>query len=149
MAENVAVARLLREAVEELLEEQAIVTWHPTWEEAQESLETSPADMVIVHLSGPNVFGLTAPLPDAPILVVTGLNEDVVGVRILKPPAQDRLLRLTLSAETVTRSLRFAIERRRIADGLGQHRGSVRLVPVPEHLKLFEGSVYAMEEDTD
>src|SRR6266550_5199310 len=84
VSENVSAARLLREVLEDVLESQASVTWVATWEEAQADLDRLPSDLVIVHLSGPNVFGLAAPLPEVPILVVTGLTDDDVSVRILR-----------------------------------------------------------------
>ena len=57
---------------------------------------------------------LRARLPETPIIVLTGRDDDLVGVQALNGGAQDYLAKDRVDAYSLTRSIRYAAERMRI-----------------------------------
>lgn len=78
-----------------------------------------PFDALLLDLTLPDSRGVDtvararAAVPDLPIVVLTGLEEDAFGVKALKLGAQDYITKGRLNAHAVTRTLRYAIERHR------------------------------------
>lgn len=58
----------------------------------------------------------------APIVVLTGLNDEALGVEAVKRGAQDYLVKGFGSGEVLARALRYAIEKQRFADELEARR---------------------------
>ena len=77
-----------------------------------------PAEVILCDLSLPDAHGLeslhllTAAAPDVPIVVVTGADDDDVGLAALRAGAQDYLVKGHISDELLPRALRYAIERK-------------------------------------
>jgi diguanylate cyclase (GGDEF)-like protein len=87
--------------------------------EALASLEAGGIDVILLDLSLPDAHGLetvrriSAAAPDVPIVVLTGLDDDDIGLRSVQAGAQDYLVKNRLDALLSTRALRYAIERHR------------------------------------
>jgi signal transduction histidine kinase len=79
------------------------------------------ADVVLLDLSLPDSHGLEtfrrlhAAVPDVPVLVLTGLDDDEGAVRAVREGAQDWLVKGQVETELLGRALRYAIERNRLA----------------------------------
>jgi signal transduction histidine kinase len=77
-------------------------------------------DVILLDLSLPDAYGLTTVerLVSAgrtlPIVVLTGNDDQQVAVDALKAGAQDYLLKSEMTSSLVARSLRYAIERKRV-----------------------------------
>ena len=86
---------------------------------ALESLDKSSFDAVLLDLSLPDSQGidtlnrLRAAKPGIPIVVLTSLDDEVLGLQLLKGGAQDYLVKGELTASLLRRSLRYAVERKR------------------------------------
>ncbi len=82
-------------------------------------LSEGGVDVVLLDLSLPDSQGLAtfkqahAQAGETPIIVLTGLNDDTVGVRAVHEGAQDYLVKGQLNGQLLTRSIRYAIERKR------------------------------------
>lgn len=76
-------------------------------------------DALLLDLTLPDSRGIEtvararAAVPDLPIVVLTGLEEDAFGVQALQLGAQDYIAKGRLEAYAISRSIRYAIERRR------------------------------------
>ena len=86
------------------------------------------------HLDGKNAILLDLTLPDShgldtfkkihsqapalPIIVLTGNDDDVLSSRALQEGAQDYLVKGQVSGQILARSIRYAIERKRIDEAL-------------------------------
>jgi signal transduction histidine kinase len=83
-------------------------------------LAGASADVVFLDLSlpgsdGPETVRLAnRDLHDLPIVVLTGLEDEQVGLDSLRAGAQDYLIKGNTSAETISRAARYAIERHHI-----------------------------------
>jgi two-component system sensor histidine kinase UhpB len=81
-------------------------------------------DVVLLDLGLPDAQGLDTvktfirQSPDVPVLVLTGLDDASVGLLAIQEGAQDYLLKRDIHASELSRAIRYAIERHRIATAL-------------------------------
>ncbi len=79
---------------------------------------------VLLDLSLPDSQGLATVesvrqhAPDLPIIVLTGLEDELIGVEAVKRGAQDYISKNQASGELLVRTLRYAIERQHVRDEL-------------------------------
>ncbi|MDQ3698136.1 MAG: diguanylate cyclase [Gemmatimonadota bacterium] len=89
-------------------------------------LEQGQVDVVLLDLSLPDSDGLETLTRlrqhsrDVPVVVLTGTDDEPIGVRALQAGAQDYLVKERIDYEVVHRSIRYAIERRRLEAALQQ-----------------------------
>jgi PAS domain S-box-containing protein len=98
--------------------------WHITHtehlSEALEHLNQTHFDVALLNLSTPDSQGLEtiacvqAVAPDLPIVVLSELNDQQLALQALAQGAQDYLVKETLTIDTLTRVIRYAIERGQI-----------------------------------
>ncbi|MHB8881635.1 MAG: response regulator [Thermodesulfovibrionales bacterium] len=85
-------------------------------------LKHNPVDAVIVDLGLPDSQGLDSfrkiynENPKIPILVMTGLTDETIGIQAVQEGAQDYLIKGTVDGKLLARIIRFAIERKQIID---------------------------------
>jgi diguanylate cyclase (GGDEF)-like protein/PAS domain S-box-containing protein len=77
---------------------------------------------------------LRAKFPDVAIIVLTGRDEEALGLAALASGAQDMLVKGSFEADVLARSLHYAIERHRLQIGLRQS--------AEEHRTLFENNPF-------
>lgn len=88
--------------------------------DALERLETSVYDVILVDLGLPDSSGLSTfesireHAPEIPLLVLTALTNEEMGIRAVKLGAQDFLVKSQLQTPLLGRFIRFAIERHRL-----------------------------------
>jgi diguanylate cyclase len=86
---------------------------------ARERLLTTSATCILLDLSLPDAQGLEAVdrvqafAPDVPIVVLSGLDDEEVALRAVQGGAQDYLIKGRVDDHLVSRSVRYAIERKR------------------------------------
>jgi len=91
----------------------------PSLGEAVPRLRSVPADVVLLDLRLPDSSGvesvrrLVRAQPDLPIVVLTGLDDEAVGLQAVKEGAQDYLVKGQVDRKLLDRSLRYAMERKR------------------------------------
>ena len=56
--------------------------------------------------------------PDTPIILLTGINDELLALRAIREGAQDYLVKTELSSVLLTRAICYAIERKRIQEAL-------------------------------
>lgn len=108
--------------VEELIADAAIdvdFAWTPSISDAERELVTNRPDCVLLDLNLPDANGIdglervSKSGPSIPIIVLTGLNDEHFGISAVASGAQDYLVKGRVEAETLRRSLLYAIERKR------------------------------------
>jgi len=93
---------------------------------AVDHLKHHTPDIVLLDLNLPDARGLSAldeviaVAPTVPIVVLTGLDDEQVSTEALKVGAQDYIPKNDLSSPLLARTLRYAIERKKLEEGLRQ-----------------------------
>jgi len=93
------------------------LTFAGTLAEARVALSDGPVDAVFLDLNLPDSNGLQTCVDllrasrDIPVVVLTGLDDEEVGVQAVAAGAQDYLVKGRFDGAALTRSLRFALER--------------------------------------
>ena len=98
------------------------VSWADRLESALNYLNDSSVDAILLDLSLPDSFGwetftrVRAHVPDVPIVLLTGVQDEELGTKAVHAGAQDYLIKGDLSTQLLTRSIIYAIERLRAHD---------------------------------
>lgn len=115
--DNPGDARLLRELLREVRLPFEL-THVERLEHAVARYRAEGADIVLLDLTLPDTAGLQTvermleAAPDAPIIVLTGLDDDSVAVQAVHAGAQDYLVKNRLDSGLLIRSIRYARERK-------------------------------------
>jgi len=100
---------------------------------AFERLDSAPVGLVLSDLSLPDSRGLDtfiqlhARAPHVPIIVLSGLNDTSLAVQAVHEGAQDYLIKGQVAGQVLVRAMRYAIERKRMAEQLEQYAEELRL----------------------
>jgi len=84
-----------------------------------ETLERGGIDVVLLDLtlpdsSGHNTFAMLAKhVPTMPVIVLTGMDDKELAIRIVQEGAQDYLVKSMVDYTMLARSIRYSIERKR------------------------------------
>ena len=87
-----------------------------------EHLSKGRIDLVLLDLGLPDSQGLDTFIkihieaPTVPIIVLTGLDDETVGIRTMQNGAQDYLIKGQVDSTLLVKSIRYAIERQRLLE---------------------------------
>ena len=90
--------------------------------------EPQEIDVVLLDLNLPDSQGFDtfhrvhAAAGDLPIVLLTGVDDDEMGLRLVQEGAQDYLVKKQVNRDSLARALRYAIERARIERELAEAR---------------------------
>jgi PAS domain S-box-containing protein len=99
-----------------------------------ERLAEAPFDAVLLDLSLPDSQGLDTLVrlheaaKDVPIVVLTGIEDEALGVRLIQAGAQDYLVKGYVTGPLLVRSLRYAAERKRAEEELYESEARLRAI---------------------
>lgn len=118
--DNPGDARLLRETLREAEGFPFEMAHAERLGQAAGMLAGSPADVVLLDLSLPDAHGLDTvrrmldAAPDIPIIVLTGTDDERLALQAVHAGAQDYLAKGRVDGPLLARSIRYAIERKRL-----------------------------------
>ena len=122
--DNAGDARLLKEMFREQGIDHVEMTNVVSMVQAEAHLARYPVDIILLDLGLPDVQGLNAlrrahaAAPRIPLVVLTGLDDDVLSAQSLQEGAQDYLIKGQIDSRSLGRSLRYAIERKNLEEAL-------------------------------
>ena len=114
-------------------------------EQAIISLETDNFDVILLDLLLPDSQGLEtflsikAKAPEIPVVVLTVIDNEELGVQTVRQGAQDYLFKGQVAGELLVDSLHYAIERKRIQEELKKH--SLEQEVLNQELEAFNYTV--------
>lgn len=117
-------AVLIRDALSRQGGEPVTVDWTDRLDTGLAQLARGSVDAVLADLSLPDNHGLDIVNKlrrygrDAPVIVLTGLDDEAVAERALRHGAQDYWVKSRLSPDGLTRAIRYAIERHQTEQAL-------------------------------
>ncbi len=134
--------------IEEMLEEYEGV-YHlevvETLEEGLVLLKDSFFDVILLDLGLPDSDGIDTLIEvhkistKTPIIVLTGLNNEEIGIFAVKIGAQDYLIKKEIDSKLLKRSIRYSIERKKIESELQNYKSNLE-DKVKERTKELEQS---------
>jgi serine phosphatase RsbU (regulator of sigma subunit) len=101
-------------------------------DDALRELGNGGFDVVLSDLSVPDSSGLEtfqrlhARAPHVPIIVLSGLNDTTVALNAVHQGAQDYLIKGEVNGDLLARSMRYAIERKRMSEQLHRYAAELR-----------------------
>ncbi len=119
LEDNPGDARLLLEGIKDEGKGAFEVTWTETVHSASGAIRQRPFDAMLLDLNVPDSRGfdtfanVRAVSPNLPIVLLTGTEDEGLGLRAVQEGAQDFLIKGQATPAAVVRSLRFAVERNR------------------------------------
>jgi len=120
--DNLGDARLFREMFNEHGLHDTELTHVESMSEAEKQLAERAFDIILLDLGLPDAQGLgavrraNAVAPRVPLVVLTGMEDDLLATQALQEGAQDYLIKGQIDARGLLRALRYAVERK-IAEG--------------------------------
>jgi DNA-binding response OmpR family regulator len=119
--DNPGDARLVLEMLKESQFPRTSLHTVETLSDAILCVRNTPVDVVLLDLSLPDSHGLHSlshmllEAPEKPIVILTGMDDESVGVESVRKGAQDYLIKGQLDTRLLMRTIRYAIERKEMA----------------------------------
>ena len=103
------------------------LTHAPKLKDGLKTLQNNKFDVIILDLNLPDSEGLDTFLqilskhPELPIIILTGLSDEEMGINAVKQGAQDYLVKGEFNGKLLARSINYAIERKRLEGLFSYH----------------------------
>jgi diguanylate cyclase (GGDEF)-like protein/PAS domain S-box-containing protein len=125
VVDNPGDARLLREMVNERAASSVTELTHvETLAEAEKHLSEREVDVILLDLALPDAQGMgavrraKAAAPRVALVVLTGVDDELLAAQALQEGAQDYLIKSQIEARGLLRALRYAVERKIMEEAL-------------------------------
>ena len=108
-----------------------ILSTAETLSEGSTGIQSNPPDIILLDLNLPDSEGLPTfravaeRLSHEPVVICSAVDDEETAVRALKEGAQDYLTKGKITPDILVRTLRYALERKRIEDSLRAARDSL------------------------
>ena len=131
--DDLAYARFIKEILKEPLQLNFELTHADRVKHALDHIDAKDFDAVLLDLNLPDSTGFDTlnriyeKAPSTPIIVLTGLADEDVGVSAVQKGAQDYLSKEEVNSLLLSRTVKYAIERKRSVEELEKrlrHRGT-------------------------
>lgn len=132
--DNPGDALLIREMLKEVSMTQFKVTHAKRLNEGLKKLLEDEFDIILLDLALPDSKGIETfnitnkNLPELPIIILTGLSDEEFAITAVAEGAQDYLVKGQVDSILLHRSIKYAIERKRIEDKLKKSEERYRIM---------------------
>jgi DNA-binding response OmpR family regulator len=115
-------ARLLQEMLADVSFHKHLITLVGRLDSALRCLEETHFDLIVLDLGLPDEQGFDTfarvrqRAPQIPIIVLTGLEDEPLGLKTVRGGAQDYLIKGRCDGNLLARAMRYAIERKRMEE---------------------------------
>lgn len=151
-----ALARLLKEYLKMALREPYELTWVQRLADATQMLSTQTFDLVLLDLGLPDSRGietflsLHTQVPQIPIIVLSGLDDEPTALKALQSGAQDYLVKSNVDSHLLVRAVRYAIERKKVETALGSERDLLQALieSLPDQIYVKDATGHFIRTNT-
>jgi diguanylate cyclase (GGDEF)-like protein len=118
--DNAGDARLIQEMLKDIETASFESEWVSSLSAGLKRLSEIHFDALLLDLGLPDSKGietleqLLSQAPEVPVIVLTGLADEMIGVEAVHKGAQDYLVKGPVSSDLLVRAIRYAIERKRL-----------------------------------
>jgi two-component system cell cycle response regulator len=118
--DNAADARLIKEMLQDVETATFESEWVDSLSKGLKRLSETPFDALLLDLGLPDSAGIEtlekilSEAPGIPVIVLTGLADEMTGVEAVHKGAQDYLVKGPVNSDVLIRSIRYSIERKRM-----------------------------------
>ena len=122
--DNPGDARLIKEMLKEGNKSKFEVMQAESLKEAFKNLDDGYFDIILSDLGLPDSWGLGTfvrihdKAPKVPIIVLTGLDDETIGTEAVRDGAQDYLTKGNVEGNLLSRTIKYAIERKKVEEDL-------------------------------
>lgn len=127
--DNPGDAILIKEFLLDVYSDNFILDYAPLLSEGLEKLDSNEYDIILLDLGLPDSSGLNAidlinsKAPSTPITILSGLEDEQTALKALQLGAQDYFIKGRIDSRSFTRSVRYAIERKKTEEKLRENEG--------------------------
>ncbi len=120
--------------------------WASTLTKGLEMLGNGGYDVVLLDLTLPDSHGWRtfvdthSHAPDVPVILLTGMDDESLGVQAVQQGAQDYFVKGNTSTYQLTRAIRYAIERKRTEAALRKYRNHLEELVRERTTELLEAN---------
>jgi len=145
--DNPGDARLLQELLKEVTSVQFRLEQVDCLSQGMERLNQQSFDVVLLDLTLPDsqaletFLKLYAHAPEVPIVVITGLTDETLALRAVQEGAQDYLVKGQVSSDLLSRSIRYAIERKRTEQKMAEQAALLDIATDAILVRDLEGHI--------
>jgi len=140
--DNPGDARLVSEMLRECVTLSFRITHAVRIDEALKILKGEKFNVVLLDLNLPDSRGLdsiekiTAQEPTVPVIIFTGVNNETLGIQAMRKHAGDYLVKGQINSNILVRSIRYAIERKRVEQVIRESEARFRALAeaLPAHV---------------
>src|SRR5438445_501056 len=142
--DNPGDARLVREMLREAWPGSLTLAHYERLADALNKLSELQPACILLDLSLPDAEGLdavsrvTAIMPEVPVVVLTGRDDEVLALEAVQAGAQDYLLKGRVDGSLLSRTIKYAIERKRAEVQLTQQALHDPLTGLPNRLLFLD-----------
>jgi len=150
--DNVDYAQLVRAMLFKARSTRFEIEWQDSLLKGLERLTTGDIDLVLLDLNLPDSSGLdsfvsiNAQVPNIPIVVLTGSDDEELALNAVQIGAQDYLIKEQVNSDYLIRSIRYAIERKLTEEALRRARDELEKGVYERTVELLEANELLKKE---
>jgi two-component system, cell cycle sensor histidine kinase and response regulator CckA len=138
---------LIREMLSEKEDMDVKLEWADRLNTGVAQLTKDTIDLVLLDLSLPDSHGLDtfttvqAHAQDLPIVVLTGLDDEAMAGQAVRRGAQDYLVKGRLDGDSLSRAVRYAVDRKQAENALRESEAQLRQAQKMESIGQLAGGI--------